>query len=95
MTWYCVVLAVASPGVWLLVVLDWDNEFASWEANWVGYPVGLLAVPTAFLLYDVAAGCRLPPRRYAARCLLEVGLVPVWAVAWIYFVAFGLGWVGP
>jgi hypothetical protein len=62
--------------------------------NWVGYPVGPLAVPTAFLLYDVAKGCRLPPGRYAARCLLEVLLVPVWAIAWLCFEAFGLGLIG-
>ena len=55
-------------------------------------PAGL---SSRLLLPRGRAGCALPPGRYRARLLLAVVLVPVWAVAWVCFMAFGLGWVGP
>jgi hypothetical protein len=53
-------------------VFDWDNEAVAAVANWVGTPIALLFVPTAFAFYDVTVGPRLPVWWYAARSLLEI-----------------------
>jgi hypothetical protein len=91
LAWYALLLASVLPCVWLLVVLDWGNIWVSPLTNWVGIPLALLGVPTAFLIYDAATGRRPPPGQYAARCLLEVMLVPAWA----WFVVVGMGWADP
>jgi hypothetical protein len=94
--WYLLLLAMTLPAVWLLVVFDWDNEAVAAIANWVGTPIMLLAVPTAFLCFDAATATRLPAGTYTLRCVVEVLLlVPLWAVVWAYTEFLLLGWFGP
>jgi hypothetical protein len=94
--WYLLLLASLLPTVWLLVVYDWDNEAGSDIAIWVGTPVALLFVPTAFACYDLVTNTRLTAWPYIARSLIEVIiLVPTWAYIWVvFFMFFLLGWVG-
>jgi hypothetical protein len=95
-TWYLLLLAALLPAVWLLVVVDWDNEAVAAIGNWIGTPITLFVVPTAFAFYDAIAGVRLSAGWYAARSLVEVVvLVPVWAVLWVLVgEMFLLGWFG-
>jgi hypothetical protein len=95
LTWYALLLASLLPGVWLLVVTDWDNEAVAEIGCWAGTPIALLFVPTAVLVWDVAFKVRLSGAAYAARALVEVIVfVPIWSVAWAYFEMFVLGWFG-
>jgi hypothetical protein len=95
MTWYTILLGMVLPFIWLFVDTDWDNEAVSPLSNWVGSPVALLFVPTAFLCFDLLGGVRMKPGLYLARSLLEVMLIPVWAVAWFFCEFLLLGWIGP
>jgi hypothetical protein len=80
LAWYALLLASLLPAVWLLVVVDWDNEAVAPVANWVGTPVILLFVPTAFLAFDLTAATRPGPGGYVLRSLWEAAvLTPVWA----------------
>lgn len=95
LAWYALLLAALLPGVWLLVVTDWDNEAVAEIACWMGTPIALLFVPTAVLGWDVAFGVRLPGGAYAVRALVELLLfVPVWLMAWVYFEMLVLNWFG-
>ncbi len=92
--WYTLLLVFILPWVWLFVVVDWDNEWVLSSANWVGIPMTLLFVPTAFFVYDLLASVRLSPGPYTARVFLEVFVAgPVWVVCWFLCQVFILGWV--
>jgi hypothetical protein len=94
--WYCLALAVILPAVWLLVVVDWDNEAVAEIACWVGYPIALLTVPSCLFCLDLVSRSPLSPGSCALRTLAELcGLVPVWLFVWTYAEFFILGWVGP
>jgi hypothetical protein len=93
--WYAILLAVALPFVWLFVNLDWDHEFVSPAANWVGSPIAVLFVPTAFFCFDLKSGSRLGLAWYVSRSLIELLLIPLWVIIWVYFEFLVLGWCGP
>jgi len=63
-------------------------------AEWVGTPIALLFVPTAFLVYDLITATHLTAWKYAARTLLEILLIPVWVYLWLMCEFLLLGWVG-
>jgi len=92
--WYLLLFAAMLPGVWLLVDIDWDNVAVSGIAEWVGTPIALLFVPTAFLVYDLITATHLTAWKYAARTLLEILLIPVWVYLWLMCEFLLLGWVG-
>jgi hypothetical protein len=96
LTWYLLLLSSLLPAVWLLVVFDWDNEAVAEIANWVGTPIMLFFVPTAFLCYDAWKGTKPTAGGYIARSLLEVVvLIPAWALFWVFCEFLLLGWFGP
>ena len=94
--WYCLVLAVIIPAIWLFVVIDWDNEAVADIACWVGDPIALLLVPSVLFFVDLTTPLFRDLGSYLLRSIVEICvLVPVWSVVWVYIEAFILGWVGP
>ena len=94
--WYCLALAVFVPAIWLLVVIDWDNEAVSKVACWVGYPISLLVVPSVLFCVDLRLFPSLSAGVYAVRSVVEmVILVPTWLFLWIWVELLFLGWWGP
>jgi hypothetical protein len=94
--WYCLVLSVFVPAVWLFVVTDWDNEAVAEIGCWVGYPIALLFVPTVVFLVDLITRSSLAPGVYLLRSIGEICLlVPVWCMVWVYIELLILGWIGP
>ncbi len=93
--WYCLALAVFLPAIWLLVVVDWDNEAVAPVACWVGDPIALLCIPTIVFGADLVLRPSLTPAGYALRSIFEiVVLVPIWCLVWVYVMLLILGWVG-
>jgi hypothetical protein len=97
LAWYGLLLAVLIPATWFLVDFDWDNEAVSANANWIGTPIGLLFVPTAFACFDLTSQDRLSVGAYFMRSVVELFvLVPIWLYLWVLLGEFLLlGWVGP
>jgi hypothetical protein len=94
--WYCLALAVYLPAIWLLVVVDWDNDAVAPIACWVGVPIALLFVPSVVFCADLLLRPALSPARYALRSALEiVVLVPLWSFLWGFVEFLILGWFGP
>jgi hypothetical protein len=93
--WYCLVLSVFVPAVWLFVVTDWDNEAVAEIACWVGCPIALLFVPTVVFLFDLITHTSLAAGLYLLRSVGEICLlVPVWCMVWVYIELLILGWIG-
>jgi hypothetical protein len=93
--WYLLLVAALLPGVWHLVVFDWENAVVAPVANWIGGPIMFFFVPTALFCCDLGTATRLKPGWFAACALLEVVvLVPLWAVCWACCEFLLLGWVG-
>jgi uncharacterized membrane protein len=93
--WYCLTVAIFLPAIWLLVVIDRDNQAVDEIACWVGYPVALLFVPSVLFGVDWRMGSWLTPGGYAIQSGIELlVLIPIWLYLWVWIEFLILGWIG-
>jgi hypothetical protein len=90
---YSLLVAALLPYLYFCIFVPWEpNTDASPIALWVGGPIVIFTVPTAFFLFDVLAHRRRSGRYYTIRTLIEVCvLVPICAYLWIIIV-LSSGW---
>ncbi|MGO9115460.1 MAG: hypothetical protein ACLP9L_40130 [Thermoguttaceae bacterium] len=88
------VLLVAALLPYLYFHVDKWEGFSA-QGKWIGGPIAVFTVPTAFYLFDVFAH-RVPSWKfYAARSLLEIVILfPAWGITWLFFELFVLRWCG-
>ena len=90
---YCLFVAALLPYLYCRAVVDpWHSPCASPLSNWVGWPIAVFTVPTAFFVYDTLTH-KQPSLRFYIRSLRKIVLVPIWAFIWGCIELFVLGWV--
>jgi hypothetical protein len=84
---------VSLPFIWFFVVIDWFNPHVFRIACWLDAFLAFWPVPTVSFLVDASSDKPIHPGYFVLRSLAEILLgMPIWAVFWIFFSFFILGW---